>query len=112
MELKKGRKFRDVAIEFVDFFGIDLHLLEQSIGTHFKRHYIEPHELTDKEIDFLERVKSGTATQEEQARIIATKAFEKALLHPETVKISDLLKLEAFKLRKQKAQEKRQWRLR
>ena len=111
-ELKKGRRIRDVAFEFISFFEVDLHLLEQSIGNHLKNHYIEPHELTEKEKDFLKRVEDGTATQEEKARVITAKAMEKALLYPETLKFSDLLKLEQFRLRKEKAQEKIQWGLR
>lgn len=111
-ELKKGRRIRDITFEFVNFFEIDLHLLEQSIGNHFRNHYTEPHELTDKEKDFLKRVANGTATKEEQVRVIATKAMEKALLYPQTVKITDLLKLEQFRLRKQKAEERVHWELR
>ncbi len=111
IELKKGRRFRDIAMEFVGYFEVDLHLLEQSIGTHFRRHYIEPHELTEKEKQFLRRVENGTATQEEKIRMIATKAFEKVLLYPETLKISDMLKFEQLKLRKQKALERRDWKI-
>lgn len=100
----EGKKFSEVGREWVDFFEINFHLLEQSIGTHFKKH-LDP-KITTEDLKLLNRIKEGTASFDEITRVLQAKALEKILRKPNSVKISDWLKSENLKIKKQKAEEK------
>lgn len=102
-----GMRYRDVAREFLDCFECDLHALEQSIATHCKRHLPEPaHELTEKELELLERFRLGKVETDEMSRLVAVKVFEKILRNPDDIKFIDFFRMEMLKI-KRKEQEDR-----
>jgi|SRR3989344_2539883 len=102
--------YRTVALEFMIAFECDLHLLEQSIGNHAKKHL--PKELTKEEQALLERVKKGEVSRDEMQIFIATRAFENAMRNPERLSFNHFIKLQQLKMRKEKMETKRldkQW---
>lgn len=97
--------FREIAKRYQNVFLIDLHLLEQSVGSHCKRHL--PKQLTAQEEEFLKRVGSGQASFEEMADVIERKAFENMIKNPKKAKFSDYLRLESLRKKRDKSNQKR-----
>ncbi len=102
-------RFRGVARKYQKAFDIDLHLLEQSIGTHYKKH--RPKELTKEEKEFLERVRKDELSTVEIQRFVAAKALGNMLMNPHRLKLNDVFRMQNLLLRKEKIQQKRlgQW---
>lgn len=102
--------FREIARKYQNVFLIDLHLLEQSVGSHCKRHL--PRQLTAQEEDFLKRVGSGQASFEEMANVVEKRVFENMIRNPKKVKFSDYLRLESLRKKRKRLDQKRQddWR--
>lgn len=110
----QGQGFRDVAKQYLGNFDCDLHLLEQSIATHQKKHIDQIHtnhqnELSEEEIDLLLRFKEGKVTLDEASRIVATKVFEKILKNPEDVKFIDFFRAELLKIKQQEVTDRNSW---
>lgn len=101
--LNSGGRFRDTAREYTGHFDCDLHLLEQSLATHQKKHIDQniPKELTSEEVNFLNRLEEGRVTLEEASRIVATKVFEKILKNPDDVRFIDFFRSELLKIKQQ-----------
>lgn len=100
----EGKKFREVAKEWQGYFLIDLHLLEQSIGTHYKKH-LDPR-IKAEDLELLRRFEEGAADSDEMLNKLSAKMFEGILRNQESVKMSDWLRLEKLKIRKEKLGEK------
>lgn len=105
--LLQERKVRDVAREFLAFFDCNLHLLEQSLSTHFKRH--RDRHLTLKDLELLERVEKREVSDTEIYNWIAVRAFENLFRNPDKVKMSDWLRIEALKIKKAKLSSRDDW---
>ena len=111
--ISEGKSFRDVAKHYLDKFDCDLHLLEQSIATHIKKHYSNTgsnsSELTPEDLELLERFKKGEVEFDEASRVIATIAFEKILATPGSIQVRDWLQSELVKIKRQELSEKNNW---
>lgn len=98
-------KFREIARKYQDVFLIDLHLLEQSVGSHCKRHL--PRQLTLEEEEFLKRVGTGQASFEEMSNIVEKRVFENMIRNPKKAKFSDYLRLEGLRKKRERLNQKR-----
>lgn len=110
--ISHGQEFRDVAKQYLDSFDCDLHLLEQSIAGHFKKHLnskSSSNELTSEDLILLERFKKGEVDFDEASRIIATKVFEKILSNPGSIQVRDWLQSELLKIKRQELADRNTW---
>lgn len=109
--LAKKVPYRTIALEFMNTFECGLHLLEQSLGNHAKKHL--PKELTKEEQVLLERVKNGEVSKDEMKRIIAVRAFEYAIRNPHRLKFNHFIKLQQLQMREGRMKQRRfgQWEL-
>ncbi len=105
--LSQRLQFRDIARKYQKAFDIDLHLLEQSIGTHYKKH--RPKELTEEEKEFILRIQKGEVGIEEIQRFIAVRAVDNALRNPHRLSFSHFIKLQQLEMRREKMKQKRGW---
>lgn len=107
-EVGEGKPFREVAIQYLNSFGVDLHLLEQSIATHQKKHLTKNnfHKLTQEELKLLDRFKKGEVSLEEASRVVAVKVFEKMLRNPEDVRFVDFFRSELLKIKHQEVEDR------
>lgn len=103
--------YRTIALEFVNAFDCDPHLLEQSIGNHAKKHL--PKELTKEDQALLEKVKKGEVSKDEMKNIIAARAFEYAIRNPHRLSFNHFIKLQQLQMREGKMKQRRlgQWEL-
>ncbi len=102
--------YRDIAKRLIDSFDCNLHLLEQSIASHRKHlSQTSSHELTEEEVSFLNRLKSGDATTAEINRMVAVKVFEKILRYPDDLRFVDFFRSELLALKKQELESKNSW---
>lgn len=92
--------YRTIAIEFINAFDCDPHLLEQSIGNHAKKHL--PKKLTKEEEVLLERVKKGEVSKDEMKNIIAVRAFEYAIRNPRRLSFNHFIKLQQLQNRQKR----------
>lgn len=101
--LGEGREFREVAKTFLNKFDCGLHLLEQSLATHFKKHISknDSNELTPQELELLERFEKGELGFDEMQRQLAVRAFAKILKNPDSIQIRDWLQSELLKIKQQ-----------
>ncbi len=97
--------FRKIARKYQNIFSINFHLLEQSIGSHCKRHL--PKQLTAQEEEFLKRVGSGEASFEEMANMVEKRVFENIIKNPEKIKLSDYLRLDTIRAKWERVNKKR-----
>lgn len=97
--------FREIARKYVGIFNTDLHLLEQSIAAHYKRHL--PRELTAYEKGFLRRLEQGYVDFDEMSRVIEKRAFENMLNNPKHAKFSHYFKLETLKNKRDRVRQRR-----
>ncbi len=106
--LSQRLQFREIARRYEGNFDCNLHLLEQSIGRHYKRH--SPKELTEEEKGLLEKIEKGdNSAADKLQRIIAAKTFENMLLNPNRIKFNDYIRMQNLLLRKDKMKQKRGW---
>jgi|Napbiome12C3dose_1001474.scaffolds.fasta_scaffold00001_77 hypothetical protein len=100
--LSEGLEFREVAKKYLNEFDCGLHLLEQSLATHYKKHLngIYSNELTPEDLELIERFKKGEVEFDEASRIIAAKAFEKILRNPGSIQVRDWLQSELIMIKK------------
>lgn len=103
--------FRAIARKYQKAFNIDLHLLEQSIGTHYKKH--RPKELTKEEKELLERVRKDEVSIDEIQRFVRAKAVENMLMNPHRLTFNHFIKLQQLQMREVKMKQRRlgQWEL-
>lgn len=112
LELANGETFRKVASKFLDRFSCDLHLLEQSIASHFKNHRSEmnaSHALVPDEIELLQRLKQGTVSLDEVSRVVASKVFERILRNPDDLRFIDFFRTELLKLKQREVDDRNNW---
>ncbi|MBI4065336.1 hypothetical protein HY409_03125 [Candidatus Gottesmanbacteria bacterium] len=105
--LSQRLKFREVARKYQETFNVDLHLLEQSIATHYKKH--RPKEPTEEEKELLERIRKDEVSIDEIQRFVAVKAVENMLLNPNRIKFNDYIRTQNLLMRKEKMKQKRSW---
>lgn len=101
--ISEGQSFRDVAKHYLDKFDCDLHLLEQSIAVHIKKHLNNSShstELTQEDIELLERFRKGHLSFGEMQRELAARAFAKILKSPDSIHIRDWLQSEMIKIKR------------
>lgn len=109
--LVAGDMFRDIAKNYIDYFDCDLHLLEQSVAVHYKKHIIrnKNNNLTSEQIDFLQRLKEGKVGLEEGSRIVAAMVFEKILKNPDDIRFIDFFRTELLKIKQQETTDRNHW---
>ena len=101
--------FREIARMYEEGFDCDLHLLEQSVGNHAKKHL--PKELTKQDRELLKRVKNGEVSKDEMKRIIAARAFEYAIRNPHRFTFNHFIKLQQLQMREERMKQRKlgQW---
>lgn len=106
--LGNGLEFREVAKKFSDNFDCDLHLLEQSLATHYKKHTSKDGsaELTSQDLELLDRFERGELGFDEMQRQLAVRAFAKILKNPDSIHIRDWLQSELLKIKQQEIADK------
>lgn len=109
--LSSGQEFREVAKTFLNQFDCSLHLLEQSLATHFKKHISknDSTELNPQELELLERFEKGELGFDEMQRQLAVRAFAKILKNPDSIQIRDWLQSELLKIKQQELAERNNW---
>ncbi len=105
--LEKKMTYRSIAKRFVEAFHIDLHLLEQSIGTHHKRHIKQ--KLSKDDLDFLDRLSRGEVSLDETSRMVAVKVFRRMLENPDDVRFIDFFRTELLRMKHEEIREKELW---
>lgn len=110
-ELLKGKSYRDISKQFLNFFDCDVHSLEQSVAKHHKSHLniSGDGELTNEDTELLERFREGKVGFDEASRIIASKAFERILRNPASVQVRDWLQSELVRIKRQELENKNNW---
>lgn len=107
--LTKKMQYRNIARQFKPHFACDLHLLEQSIGVHHKKHVRKVKDLSPQEVSFLRRLQSGEVDLEEASREVAVRVFENILRNPHDVRFIDFFRAEELRIRQKENQIKNQW---
>lgn len=110
--LGEGQEFREVAKTFLDRFDCNLHLLEQSLASHYRKHLtnnIESRELTQAEQELLKRFERGDVDLEEASRVVASRVFEKILRNPDQLKYIDFFRTELLKIKEQESTNRNNW---
>lgn len=102
--LSKKVSYRTIALEYMNAFDCNPHLLEQSVGNHAKKHL--PKELTKEDQALLERVKKGEVNKDEMKRIIAARAFEYAIRNPQRLSFNHFIKLQQLQMREERVKQK------
>src|SRR3989344_6311122 len=105
--LSQKLSYRDIAKQHIDSFDCDLHLLEQSIGIHQKKHI--SHALTAEEMTFLGRLQRGEVGLDEASRVVAVRVFENMLRNPHDVKFIDFFRVEYLRMKQEENRVKDQW---
>lgn len=107
--ISEGKGFREAAKQFLNYFDCDLHLLEQSISTHIKRHQNisrKSSDLTGEDLELIGKFRKGNLSFNEMQRELAARAFEKILRNPESVHVRDWLQSEMVKIKKSELSER------
>jgi hypothetical protein len=70
---------------------------------------VEEKELTEEELQFIEKLRKGEASLEETSRLVAARVFEQMLKFPDKFQYLDFFRTELLKMKKEESQLKENW---